>query len=208
MAGDVTLVLGVVVAAYLLGSIPSAYIVGRLLKGVDIREVGDGRLGMAFTYRRVGLLGAIIVGIMDVSKGAAAVLLAQGLGLPLPVVLLTGLVVVVGHNWSVFIGFKGGKGALTTYGVLVTLMYWQFFIALALAGVLYFFTHKSGMSTGALFGFLSLLYWFTGTVVLLSILPVLISLPMVLKHIFMPKVGAMTMVNVENLEIRGDGGNR
>jgi acyl-phosphate glycerol 3-phosphate acyltransferase len=194
MAGDVTLVLGVVVAAYLLGSIPSAYIVGRLLKGEDIREVGDGRLGMAFTYRRVGLLGAIIVGIMDVSKGAVAVLLAQGLGLPLPVVLLTGLVVVVGHNWSVFIGFK--------------LMYWQFFIALALAGVLYFFTHKSGMSTGALFGFLSLLYWFTGTVVLLSILPVLISLPMVLKHIFMPKVGAMTMVNVENLEIRGDGGNR
>jgi len=158
---------------------------------------------MAFTYRRVGLLGAIIVGIIDVSKGAVAVLLAQGLGLPLPVVLLTGLVVVVGHNWSVFIGFKGGKGALTTYGVLVTLMYWQFFIALALAGVLFFFTHRSGMSTGALFGFLSLIDWFTGSLILLSILPVLISLPMVLKHIFMPKVGATAMATIENLESKG-----
>jgi glycerol-3-phosphate acyltransferase PlsY len=199
MAGDITLVLGVVVAAYLLGSIPSAYIVGRLLKGVDIREVGDGRLGMAFTYRRVGLLGAIIVGLMDVSKGAVAVLLAQGLRLPLPVVLVAGLAVVFGHNWSVFLGFKGGKGALTTYGVLVTLMCWQFFIALALAGVLFFFTHRSGMSTGVLFGLLSMLCWFTGSVILLSILPVLISLPMVLKHIFMPKVGATAMATIEDL---------
>jgi glycerol-3-phosphate acyltransferase PlsY len=199
MAGDITLVLGVVIAAYLLGSIPSAYIVGRLLRGVDIREVGDGRLGMAFTYRRVGLLGAIILGVMDVSKGAAAVLLAQGLRLPLPAVLVAGLAVVFGHNWSVFLGFKGGKGALTTYGVLVTLMCWQFFIALALAGVLYFFTHKSGISTGVLFGLLSVLYWFTGGVVLLSILPLLISLPMVLKHIFMPKVGATAMATIENL---------
>ena len=199
MAGDITLVLGVVVAAYLFGSIPSAYIVGRLLRGVDIREVGDGHLGMAFTYRRVGLLGAIIVGLMDVSKGAAAVLLAQGLKLPLPVVLVAGLAVVFGHNWSIFLGFKGGKGALTTYGVLVTLMCWQFFIALALAGVLFFFTHRSGMSTGVLFGLLSMLCWFTGSVILLSILPVLISLPMVLKHVFMPKVGATAMATVEDL---------
>jgi acyl-phosphate glycerol 3-phosphate acyltransferase len=199
MVGDIALVLLVITIAYLLGSIPSAYIVGRLLKGLDIREVGDGRIGMAATFRRVGLLGAIIVGIMDVSKGAAAVLLAQKLGLPLLIVLLAGLTVVVGHNWSIFLRFRGGKGALTTYGVLVSLMFWQFFIALALAGVLYFITHKSGMSTGVLFGFLSLISLLTGSLILLSILPIFISLPMVLKHIFMPKAGAAVMASIKNL---------
>jgi acyl-phosphate glycerol 3-phosphate acyltransferase len=199
MVGDIALVLLVITIAYLLGSIPSAYIVGRLLKGLDIREVGDGRIGMAATFRRVGLLGAIIVGIMDVSKGAAAVLLAQKLGLPLLIVLLAGLTVVVGHNWSIFLRFRGGKGALTTYGVLVSLMFWQFFIALALAGVLYFITHKSGMSTGILFGFLSLISLLTGSLILLSILPIFISLPMVLKHIFMPKAGAAVMASIKNL---------
>ena len=199
MVGDIALVLLVITIAYLLGSIPSAYIVGRLLKGLDIREVGDGRIGMAATFRRVGLLGAIIVGIMDVSKGAAAVLLAQKLGLPLLIVLLAGLTVVVGHNWSIFLRFRGGKGALTTYGVLVSLMFWQFLIALALAGVLYFITHKSGMSTGILFGFLSLISWLTGSLILLSILPIFISLPMVLKHIFMPKAGAAVMASIKNL---------
>jgi glycerol-3-phosphate acyltransferase PlsY len=197
MAGDIALVLLVIAIAYLLGSIPSAYIVGRLLKGLDIREVGDGHIGMAATFRRVGLVGAIIVGIMDVGKGAVAVLLAQKLGLPLLIVLLAGLTVVGGHNWSIFLRFKGGKGALTTYGVLVSLMFWQFLIALALAAVLYFITHKSGMSTGILFGFLSLISWLAGSLILLSILPLLMSVPMVLKHIFMPKAGAMAITNKE-----------
>ena len=114
-------------------------------------------------------------------------LLAQELGHSTLIILLTGLAVVMGHNWSIFLHFKGGKGALTTYGVLVSLMFWQFFIALALAGVLYLITHKTGMSTGIMLGFLSLINWLTGSLILLSILPILISLPMVLKHIFMPK---------------------
>ena len=187
MTGDIALILLVITIGYLLGSIPSAYIVGRLLKGLDIREVGDGRLGAAATFRRVGFAGGIIVGLMDLTKGAVAMLLAQELGHSTLIILLTGLAVVMGHNWSIFLHFKGGKGALTTYGVLVSLMFWQFFIALALAGVLYLITHKTGMSTGILLGFLSLINWLTGSLILLSILPILISLPMVLKHIFMPK---------------------
>jgi len=195
MAGDITLALLVIAIAYLVGSVPSAYIVGRLLKGLDIREVGDGRLGAAATYRRVGLAGAIIVGLTDLTKGAAVVLFAQKLELPLLVVLLAGLAVVMGHNWSIFLHFKGGKGALTTYGVLASLMFWQFFIALALAGVAYFFTHKTGMSTGFLFGFLSFINLLTGGLILLTILPIIISLPMVLKHISMPKA----IATIENL---------
>ena len=199
MVGDIALVLLVITIAYLLGSIPSASIVGRLLKGLDIREAGDGRLGATAAYRRVGLAGGIVVGLMDLGKGVAAVLLAQKLGLPLPVVLLAGLSVVAGHNWSIFLHFKGGKGALTTYGVLISLMFWQFFIALALAGVAYLFIHKTGMSTGILFGLLSFINLLTGSLILLTILPILISLPMVLKHIYMPKAGDAVMANAENL---------
>jgi glycerol-3-phosphate acyltransferase PlsY len=199
MAGGITLVLLVIAIAYLLGSIPSAYIVVRLLKGLDIREVGDGRLGAAAAFRRVGFTGGTIVGLMDLTKGAAVVLLAQKLELPLLIVLLAGLAVVMGHNWSIFLHFKGGKGALTTYGVLASLMFWQFFIALALAGVAYFITHKTGMSTGILLGFLSLINLLTGSLILLGILPIFISLPMVLKHISMPKAGAAVMASIENL---------
>lgn len=196
MAGEIILSLLVIASAYILGSIPSAYIVGRL-KGLDIREVGDGRLGAAAAYRRTGLAGASIVGLIDVSKGVAAVLLAEGLGLPLLVVLLAGLSVVVGHNWSIFLRFKGGKGALTTYGVLISLMFWQFFIALALGGIAYLITHKTGMSTGILLCFLSLINLLSGSLILLSILPIFISLPMVLKHIFMPKTRATAIAHKE-----------
>ncbi len=194
MFGDIALVLLVTFIAYLFGSIPSAYIVSRLMKGVDIREAGDGRLGATATYRRVGLTGGIIAGLMDLSKGGAAVVLAQGLGLPLFAVLLAGLAVVVGHNWSIFLHFKGGKGALTIYGVLASLMFWELLIALALGGIFYLVTHKTGMATGFLLGFLSLINWFTGSLILLIILPVFISLPMVLKHIFMPKAGAAAVI--------------
>jgi glycerol-3-phosphate acyltransferase PlsY len=195
MVSDIALASLVIAIAYLLGSIPSAYLVGRLMKGLDIREAGDGRLGAAATYRRVGLAGGITVGLMDLSKGAAAVFLAQGLGLPLPVVLLAGLAVVVGHNWSIFLHFKGGKGALTIYGVLASLMFWELLIALALGGIFYLITHKTGMATGILLGFLSLINLITGSLILLTILPIFISLPMVLKHIFTPKTKAAVRGN-------------
>lgn len=204
MAGDVALVLLVIAIAYLLGSIPSAYIVGRLMKGIDMREAGDGRLGAAAVRRRVGLAGSLIVGLMDLTKGAMAVLLAQRLGLPLSAVLIVGLAVVVGHNWSVFLHFKGGKGALTTYGVLALLMFWQFLIALSLAGISYLLTHKTGMSTGILLVFLSLINLLSGGLILLTILPILISVPMVLKHIFMPKASTAVMADIED-SVRKEG---
>jgi len=200
MVGDIALVSLAIVTAYLLGSIPSAYLVGRLLKGLDIREAGDGRLGAAATYRRVGLAGGIIVGLMDLAKGAAAVFLAQVLGFPLLVVLLAGLAVVVGHNWSIFLRFRGGKGALTICGVLASLMFWQLLIALALGGIFYLVTHKTGMSTGILLGFLSLINLITGSLILLIILPLFISLPMVLKHISMPKAKAAAVTTTKNLK--------
>ena len=197
MATDIALASLLIAIAYLLGSIPSAYIVVRLMKGTDIREVGDGHLGAAFTARRAVLAGGIIAGLMDLGKGAAAVLFAQWLGLPLWALLIAGLAAVVGHNWSIFLRFQGGKGALTIYGALASLMFWQLLIALALGLIIYLVTHKTGMATGILLGFLSLIIWFTSSLILLSIMPIFIAIPMAVKHITMPKPATVAVTTVE-----------
>ena len=187
--------------AYLLGSIPSAYLIGRWFKGLDLREAGDGRMGAALTYRRVGLIGSIVVSSMDVGKGVAAVLLAKVLGLPLAVMVIAGFAAVAGHNWSLFLRFKGGKGALTTYGVLLALMFWQLLAAMAVAGIVLLATNnKTGIATGVVFCFLALLNFFIGSEILLVITPILISVPMILKHISMPKAEAAVMTSVEGQE--------
>ena len=188
MIGNITLALSVIITAYLLGSIPSAYIVGRLLKGLDMLEVGDGRMGAAATLRQVGFWGMVMVGLMDVSKGIIAVVLSQTLGMPLYVTVIAAIMAVTGHNWSIFLRLQGGKGALTTYGVLLSLVFWQFFIALGIGGAAFYSTHKTGLSTGVLLGSLSLINWLTGSPILITILPLIIAIPMVLKHTSTPKV--------------------
>jgi glycerol-3-phosphate acyltransferase PlsY len=112
----------IVVLGYFLGSIPTAYIAGHWLKGKDIRHMGDANMGAANAFRQLGAKAGVAVGIIDATKGAVAVLIAQAVSLPLVAVLLTGTAAVVGHNWPVFIGFRGGRGEATTIGVLLTLL--------------------------------------------------------------------------------------
>jgi glycerol-3-phosphate acyltransferase PlsY len=204
MVVEIFLALLAISVAYLLGSIPSAYLIGRWLKGLDIREVGDGRLGAAAVRRRAGLLASIIVAIIDVGKGVAAVALAKVLGLPLIVVVVAGLVAVVGHNWSLFLWFKGGKGALVTFGVLASLMFWQLLVAMAVAGIALILTNrKTGFASGVAFCSLALLNLFTGSSVVLVITPIIISVPMFLKHIYMPKEDVAVMAGVEHQSEKG-----
>ncbi len=130
------------VFAYLLGSIPSAYLIGRLRQGIDIRTVGSHNMGAMNTFYRVGFLWGFIVLIMDVGKGAAAVLLTRyALQVPEPSAGLpvwefaAGFLAVVGHNYPVWLKFKGGKGGATVIGVIITLMPWCLPIGLALFGL-------------------------------------------------------------------------
>jgi len=110
-----------VVLGYLLGSIPSAYIVTRLAKGEDVRRLGGGNVGGLNVYREVGLLPAAVVAIVDLGKGALAVAIAHWLGLELYFVLAAALAVVVGHNWMLFLKFSGGKGMGPAIGSLFVL---------------------------------------------------------------------------------------
>jgi len=111
-----------IISAYILGSIPSAYLVARFKKGIDIRKVGSKNMGAMNVYYQVGLLEAALVLLADVGKGIVAILLARWLDLSLTFQLLTGLAAVVGHAFPVFLKFRGGKGGATTLGILLFLM--------------------------------------------------------------------------------------
>lgn len=109
-------------ASYLLGAIPSSYIAGRLLRGIDLREHGSGNLGAANTFRVLGTKAAIPVLLADIGKGFLAVRLVPLSGLDSHwFALIAALVVILGHNYSVFVGFSGGKGVGTATGVFLAM---------------------------------------------------------------------------------------
>jgi glycerol-3-phosphate acyltransferase PlsY len=121
------------IIAYVLGSIPFGLILARKLANVDIREWGSGKIGATNVLRSAGRRVAILSGLLDIMKGAAAVLLAGliigktyvaigsfGFG-PLFGQVLAGITAVAGHNWSIFLGFSGGGGVATFFGGWIAL---------------------------------------------------------------------------------------
>jgi len=147
--------------SYLLGSIPVAYIVGRVFKGIDIRNFGDGNVGAVNAYRGIGPAAGVVVLIADVSKGAIAVLVAQAFASQL-VTLLAGFAVVAGHNWPIYIGFRGGRGQATTIGVLCALLPRAMFILLAVCAVPFLVTRNTKIAGVILFAPLWLAALLTG----------------------------------------------
>jgi len=110
-------------AAYLTGSFPTSYVVGRLSRGIDLRQHGSGNLGATNAYRVLGWQAAIPIFIVDIGKGWAPTALFPRLdGSPLAEwALAYGAAAIVGHVWSVYVGFRGGKGVATSAGVLLAL---------------------------------------------------------------------------------------
>lgn len=108
-----------VILAYLLGSAPMGYLVVKIVRGEDIRNYGSGNIGATNVGRVMGKRWAIVVGIFDIVKGGLALLIAKMLGVTSPQVLsIMGVVAVLGHNFPVWLKFKGGKGVATTFGVI------------------------------------------------------------------------------------------
>ncbi|HXI20938.1 MAG TPA: glycerol-3-phosphate acyltransferase, partial [Gemmatimonadales bacterium] len=123
--------IGWLLASYLLGAIPASYLAGRL-GGVDLREVGSGNLGATNLYRALGWAYAVPAGLFDVAKGAVPVLL---FGPRLPGIpyfpVWCGLTAVLGHVFSVFVRFRGGKGVATAAGMVIALAPLAFPVVLA-----------------------------------------------------------------------------
>lgn len=170
---------GAVILGYLLGSIPSAYIATRLVTGQDIRHLGGGNVGGLNTAREVGFLPGLLVGIVDLGKGSAAVAIAHWLlDLSLIPVLLTGLAAVVGHNWMVWLKFSGGKGMGAAVGALLVVMpvygyLLGLVIFLAIVISLYAITRNIAFAMGLALLFLPLIIWLgtkSGTATILAII--------------------------------------
>ncbi|MBF0569379.1 MAG: glycerol-3-phosphate 1-O-acyltransferase PlsY [Candidatus Omnitrophica bacterium] len=108
--------------SYLVGSIPTAFIFGKILKGIDIRQYGSGNVGATNAFRVLGKRWGTIVLVLDIIKGIVPVVLFAGpLSPDVPGRIVAAVAAVVGHNWTCFLGFKGGKGIATNLGVLIGL---------------------------------------------------------------------------------------
>jgi glycerol-3-phosphate acyltransferase PlsY len=176
---DVFIAILAVVSGYLLGSFPSAYIAARLVKGRDIRDIGEGNVGALNTARGVGFIPGLLVFFADAFKGAAAVLLAKWLGVPQLAVFLSGLAAVAGHSWPVFLGFRGGRGGATGYGVLAGFALWPGLIAFFIMLTTMVLTANARLSLMAGFISMPLLFWLFGlelaVVIFAVVLPLLLA---------------------------------
>ena len=112
----------IITISYLLGSLPFGYIVGKLFKKIDIREFGSGNIGATNAFRILGPSLASLVVMGDIGKGILSIYLLKYLNIDSSLILtIAGLAVICGHDWSLFLGFKGGKGIATTFGVVFAL---------------------------------------------------------------------------------------
>jgi len=162
--------------ALFLGAIPSSFIVARLAAGIDIRDEPDGKISAAAVYRRAGLLAFVFSVIMDIGKGAMAVLIAQWLNAGPLLVMLAGIIAVISHQWSIFLRFQGGRGATVMGGVLACVCTIPTLIGAAVAGLaaLWIKNSTAGFGTGivALFSLLFALQWSD-----IAIPPIMVAAP-------------------------------
>ena len=150
---------GLFLGSYLIGGIPTAYLAARILKGQDIRDLGDRNSGAANVFRNVGRRAGLTVGAIDIAKGGVAVILTRLALDSLTAEMISGVLVVAGHNWPVYLRLRGGRGAATAVGVLIaTLPFLTIPVGLASLVVLYT-TKKAIMSLGCFLILVPVLAW-------------------------------------------------
>jgi glycerol-3-phosphate acyltransferase PlsY len=137
----------VILVAYLMGSIPVGLMLVRATTGKDIRKIGSGRTGGTNVLRAAGSRIALVVVLLDIVKGLLPVLLARAVvGSPI-VEALAGFFAVVGHNYSVFISFRGGAGTMTTVGGAVGLWSWSGLIVIVLGALVVIATRQASVGS-------------------------------------------------------------
>ena len=139
------------IAAYLIGSISPSYTLVHYLKQIDVREVGSRNAGTLNTFHELGPWWALLVLVVDVGKGAIAVLLPAWIGAPDWAIFVTGPLVIVGHNWTVLLRFRGGKGAATLIGICLAIAPAASMLGL-IPGVIVLFLSKNAI-LGLVIGF-------------------------------------------------------
>lgn len=174
-------------AAYLIGSIPTAYVMCRLLKGVDIRECGSGNVGATNVMRVLGTGTGIVTLAIDLLKGFVAVrycvpvFMGGQAALPLWQIFAS-IAVIAGHNWMIFLRFKGGKGVASTAGVFLALAPIASLSAIGVWGVVVAITRY--VSLGSILAGIALpvLIWLTGKPVAFVWFSMILTVALVIKH--------------------------
>lgn len=172
-----------IVIGYLLGSIPTAYIVSHWRKGVDIRKVGSRNMGAANVMRQIGAHEGVLVGIVDVAKGAGAILIVRALNLSEAWVFGVGFAALVGHNFPVFAGFRGGRGSATIIGIFLVLSPGAMLVTLVLVAIPFFTTRKFMAALLIGFGLLPLFIWLLEGSLLLVRYALLVDLFMLVRNL-------------------------
>lgn len=144
--------ISIVIVAYLIGSIPTALHYSKLVHGSDIRTIGTQNMGARNTKQQYGLRAGLMVSVVDMAKGALAVLLAIGFKLPLAWQMAAGAAAVLGHDFSIFAQFRGGKGLATTGGVFLALFPLPALICLVLQILVYLIFKNWDLGTGICMG--------------------------------------------------------
>ena len=138
-----------VVVAYLIGGIPAAYLGGRIQNGTDIRKHGNGNVGTVNAIRTLGLRSGLMVLAADAAKGAAIIGLGRLAGVSDYTLFAMALAVTAGHNWSPYIGFKGGKGVAVIFGISLAMVPLESTLAGPVVFAVYFATRSWVWAFGA-----------------------------------------------------------
>ena len=120
---------------YLFGSIPSGYLAGKWLKGIDLRQYGSGTVSASMVWEHVAKWAIIPVGLFDIFKGAIPTWLGLRLGMGEAIAMLAGFSAMIGHNWPIYLNFHGGRGFSPFLGELLVLFPWGVLIVLAGLGL-------------------------------------------------------------------------
>lgn len=147
---DILIAAPFIVGAYLWGGVPSSYLVGRYLKGIDIRSYGTGNVGASNIMNHVGRRTGFLVGTFDcLAKGALPVVLAKAFDAGDSVQAGVGLVAILGHSWSPYLRFTGGRGVATAIGVLFGSLMWPEFLILTvvMGGIGWLVFRETGLWT-------------------------------------------------------------
>jgi glycerol-3-phosphate acyltransferase PlsY len=151
-------------AAYLIGAFPTSYIVGRLTRGIDLRQHGSGNLGATNAFRVLGWRAATPIFVIDVAKGFLPVYLFPRIdgAEPIAWALAYGAAAIIGHMFSIYVGFRGGKGVATGAGVFLALAPWAALASLLIWTLLVFTTGYVSLASIASAAALPLLIAVTG----------------------------------------------
>ncbi|MCD6228233.1 MAG: glycerol-3-phosphate acyltransferase [Candidatus Omnitrophica bacterium] len=134
---------GSFLVSYLLGSIPFSFLIAKITKGIDIRRVGTGNVGAANVFSSVSKTAGLTALILDFLKGWSAVFLAsQVFGLDRFITLVSGFFAILGHNFPLFLRFRGGRGLATTIGIFSFMFFKPIIICGVVTAIIFFFLRK------------------------------------------------------------------